>query len=222
MLRFWDVVGQVVLPNLKGGGKSSGPPDSSSPAEPKIEPHKLQSYTAQEHKPCENAVQCDSCSKWTRSFKFMLSMWIPNEDDGRWARTCAHCLAAQKHDGQIAPAIMEINNQRVRTETDRSSRFKAAREDVQLVFPFVSSGKEVKRLTRRYCVKKTQRDDISLLHTMPHIRISGGTIVCFPTFLHLQNQQCLRRGEIAGMLSLTLVPCFISLLGLFLIFHFCL
>ena len=41
-----------------------------------LTPSKLQQFTPLDEKPSENAVQCDTCAKWTRSFKFMSSVKV--------------------------------------------------------------------------------------------------------------------------------------------------
>ena len=109
-------------------------------------PSKLQEFTLVDDKPSENAVQCDACNKWTRSFKFMMTVKVcekkeqflgdmPDKEISR--RTCAPCLAKEMGES-LASAITDICNQRVRYERGRCKKYDAAKAQIREKFAFVA------------------------------------------------------------------------------------
>ena len=90
-------------------------------------------------------MQCDSCKKWARSFKFMLSVKVVEQteeflgdvpDKTIFKRTCAPCLAEEKGES-LGSAITDICDQRVRHARDRCQKYESAKVQIQQRRKFV-------------------------------------------------------------------------------------
>ena len=94
----------------------------------------------------DEGTSCDACGGFLRHWRYTKSTADP-ERPGVWTHKCAACHAAAR-DISFEDAVMEIVGQRTKREKKRSAEFRNARDNVQAVFEFVGSNKEVKRLAR--------------------------------------------------------------------------
>ena len=147
-----------------------------------LTPSKLQQFTPVGEKPSENAVQCDTCAKWTRSFKFMSSVKVVENtevflgdlpDKQIYTRTCAPCIAKETGES-LASAITNICQQRVRLDRGRCLKYQNARTKIEQNFTFVASitgNNRSKRFSRAWPAQTSSR---SLLRgpALSHSRMS--------------------------------------------------
>ena len=111
-----------------------------------------------------SAVQCNTCSRWSPSFKYMWSekevthyqeFKSDKEDEWTWKRTCVCCMVNQGM--EVQDAVHQITGKRVKHFTERSQKYKEAKADVREQFGGVAamlggaehvSNKRIKMLAR--------------------------------------------------------------------------
>jgi hypothetical protein len=126
-----------LLPNLnkgihKGGSKGDGMNAGGAMEDLPFPSDKAKGYWPANESQGESAVQCSSCKKWCRSFKFMKSEKVfsstvaggaVDDEQFEWLRTCMPCLSAQEGIS-LGEAFQIIANARTRWDRERSKVYK--------------------------------------------------------------------------------------------------
>ena len=118
---------------------------------------KFANYVASPLPPKANSPQCRICKGFLKSFKVAVQFQVWKDEDSCWEYECFQCNS-QRCNISPGDAVQKILEQRppVRTERERSTKFKEAMAALPSSFGFVGSNKAMKRIARSDLVKLFQ------------------------------------------------------------------